>query len=101
MALASQSSVDFLKAYDQIPRDAYLALSEEARRRGVRVEGHVPIETGWRDTANLGVQRGFEHLHAMPTWTAKDADTLHGRWLGYHDRLQCNGGIDASHLLSS
>lgn len=87
VALAARSSADFLKLYDQIPRDAYFALIEEAERLNVRVEGHVPIAVSWQEAAERGVQRSAEHLHSMPIWTAHDVDALHQRWLVYHERL--------------
>lgn len=99
--LVAASRADFLKVYDQIPKDAYLALLDEARRTGVRVEGHVPIELGWTQVANLGVQRSFEHLHSLPVWTARDAGGLHARWLAYHAGLDYNAGINAAKRMES
>ena len=34
--------VDAIKVYDRLPRDAYFALVDEARRHGLRVVGHRP-----------------------------------------------------------
>lgn len=99
--LVAASRADFLKVYDQIPKDAYLALLDEARRAGVRVEGHVPIELGWQEAAGIGVQRSFEHLHSLPVWTARDASRLHARWLAYHHGLNYNTGITAAQRLET
>ena len=99
--LVAGSSADFLKLYDQVPREAYLALIEEAARLGVRVEGHVPIEVSWQEAASLGVQRSFEHLHSLPIWTTRSPDALHRRWMTYHARLDYTSGIDAAHRLES
>lgn len=101
VGLAARSSADFLKLYDQIPRDAYLALIDEAGRLGVRVEGHLPISVSWQEAAERGGQRSIEHLHSMPIWTARDSDALHRRWLAYHQELDYNGGIDAAHRQES
>ena len=35
---------DFLKVYNSVPRDAFLALAEEARADGIAFAGHVPEE---------------------------------------------------------
>jgi hypothetical protein len=94
--LVAASRADFLKVYDQIPKAAYLALLDEARRAGVRVEGHVPIELDWREAAAGGTQRSFEHLHSLMVWTARDPSTLHARWLAYHQDLSYNEGISGA-----
>ena len=35
-------SVDEIKVYDRVPRDAYFALADEARRQGMPIVGHRP-----------------------------------------------------------
>lgn len=94
--LVARSRADFLKVYDQIPADAYRALRDEARRLGVRVEGHVPIALDWVDASDGGTQRSFEHLHSLMVWSAGDATALHARWLAYHEGLGYNDGIGAA-----
>ena len=94
--LVARSRADFLKVYDQIPADAYRALRDEARRLGVRVEGHVPIALDWAEASAGGTQRSFEHLHSLMVWTARDAEALHARWLAYHEGLGYNDGIGAA-----
>ncbi len=39
----TRAGVDFVKVYDFLPRPAYLAIVDEAKRRRVPVAGHVPI----------------------------------------------------------
>ena len=59
--MLKQRGVDMIKTQSLIPKDAYLALADEAVRIGIPFEGHVPNAiTGMEAiTAN---QRSFEHL---------------------------------------
>ncbi|KFN45177.1 amidohydrolase family protein [Arenimonas metalli] len=94
--IVAASRADFLKVYDQVPKAAYLALRDEARRASVRIEGHVPIEMDWREVSEGGTQRSFEHLHSMMVWTARDPAALQARWLAYHQDLAYNEGISGA-----
>jgi imidazolonepropionase-like amidohydrolase len=51
--------VDEIKVYDRIPRDAYLALVDEARRHGLPVVGHRPHAVGAAEAA--AHQKSIEH----------------------------------------
>lgn len=53
--------VDFLKVHDALGRDAYFALSDVARRRGVPLVGHIPISITALEAVRAG-QRSIEHL---------------------------------------
>ncbi len=54
--------VDFVKVYEGIPLDAYLALAALAREAGLPLAGHVPAETvGLLDAVRAG-QRSIEHI---------------------------------------
>src|SRR5689334_22907562 len=53
--------VDMIKTQSLIPKDAYMALADEAARIGIPFEGHVPNAiTGMEAVA--ANQRSFEHL---------------------------------------
>jgi hypothetical protein len=54
---------DFIKVHDHLPRDAFFALADEARRRGIPVIGHVPLSVTMAEASNAG-QRSMEHLDA-------------------------------------
>lgn len=54
------AGVDFLKAYSTLPRDAYVALADAARDRGLPLAGHVPLAVGAEESSNLG-QVSLEH----------------------------------------
>ncbi|MDQ3668184.1 MAG: amidohydrolase family protein [Acidobacteriota bacterium] len=51
--------VEAIKVYDQIPREAYFALAEEARRLGVEVVGHRPHAVSAIEAA--AHQKSIEH----------------------------------------
>ena len=52
---------DFLKVYDRLTPEAYFALAAEAKKRGLRVEGHVPLSLAPADTIAAG-QTLIDHL---------------------------------------
>jgi len=68
-AAAGRAAVDslaalgahFIKVYTLLPRDAYLAVLERAKEKGLAVAGHVPAAIGVGEAAVRG-QRSIEHL---------------------------------------
>ncbi len=53
--------VDFIKIQSGVPRDAYFAIADEARKDGIIFEGHVPDAIRASEAIAAG-QRTFEHL---------------------------------------
>jgi hypothetical protein len=53
--------VNFIKVYSGVPRDAYFALSEEAKKQQIPFEGHVPLEISAKEASDSG-QKSIEHL---------------------------------------
>ena len=56
-----QRGVDFIKVYTLLPRDAYLALANEAKKQGIPFAGHVPHSVGAAEASDAG-QRSIDHL---------------------------------------
>lgn len=52
---------DFLKVYNNLPKDAYRALIRAARKKRVPVAGHIPFEVGLMEALKQK-QRSIEHL---------------------------------------
>jgi imidazolonepropionase-like amidohydrolase len=52
---------DFIKLQSLIPREAVLAIAEEARKQGIPYVGHVPDAVRASEASNAG-QKSFEHL---------------------------------------
>jgi len=55
------SGADFIKLQSLIPRDAVLAIAEEARKQEIPFEGHVPDSVRASEMSNAGMH-SFEHL---------------------------------------
>ncbi|MEX1993207.1 MAG: amidohydrolase family protein [Steroidobacteraceae bacterium] len=69
--------VDFIKTHNAIPRDAYFAALEQARRRGLRVASHLPKGVPAWEAADAGVgsiEHAAESLLASPIYAGHAAD---------------------------
>jgi imidazolonepropionase-like amidohydrolase len=55
---------DFIKVYNGLSRESYLAIVDEARRQHLDVVGHVPFAITAADAAEAG-QRSIEHLSGV------------------------------------
>ncbi len=56
---------DTLKVYNRLPRPTYFRLAEEARRRNMRLVGHLPKAVGLDEAVAAG-QLSFEHARLFP-----------------------------------
>jgi len=56
-----QGGADFIKLQSLIPRDAVLAIADEANKQNIPFEGHVPDSVRASEMSNAGM-RSFEHL---------------------------------------
>jgi imidazolonepropionase-like amidohydrolase len=63
-----QRGVDFIKVHDRTPRDAYLAIADEAKRLNLPLAGHVPRGVTF-DQAREAGQRSIEHLAGFRIYT--------------------------------
>ena len=61
VALLAARGADFLKVYNSLPREAYFAIAEESKRRGIPFAGHVPEAVSPAEASEAG-QRSQEHL---------------------------------------
>lgn len=55
-----QRGVDFIKIYEELPRDVYFAVADEAKRQKMIFVGHVPFEVKASDVVKSG-QKSIEH----------------------------------------
>ena len=60
-----KAGVDFIKVQSPVPRDAYFAIAEEAKRQGLPFVGHVPELISAVEASDAG-QRSMEH--SMGIW---------------------------------
>jgi len=65
--------VDFIKVQSGVPRDAYFAIADEAKKVGVPFEGHVPDRIRAAEAVAAG-QRTFEHLIGIFEASSPDED---------------------------
>jgi hypothetical protein len=59
--LLHQRDVDFIKPYNQLSREAYFALAEEANRLGLPFAGETPVAVRASEASDTG-QASTEHL---------------------------------------
>ena len=56
-----EMGADFVKVYSMVPRDAYLAIADEAKRQHMVFAGHVPEFVSAAEASDAG-QKSIEHL---------------------------------------
>ena len=71
-----QGGADFVKVYSFLPRDAYFAIADEAKKQGIAFEGHVPISVSVEEASEAG-QKSIEHLTGiLPACSSREAELL-------------------------
>ncbi len=56
-----KEGADFVKVYSLLPREAYFAIADEAKKQGLPFAGHVPFSVSVAEASDAG-QRSIEHL---------------------------------------
>jgi amidohydrolase family protein len=56
----SEAGYGFIKIYSLVREPVYLAIADECKKKGIALEGHLPIEVGLEEAVDAG-QRSFEH----------------------------------------
>jgi hypothetical protein len=59
-----ESRMDFVKVYDDVPREAYFAIAAESKRKHIPFAGHVPSSITSLEASNAG-QASIEHLGTL------------------------------------
>jgi imidazolonepropionase-like amidohydrolase len=83
----SDAGYAFIKIYSLIREPVYLAIADECKKKGIALEGHLPIEIGFEEALDAG-QRSFEHNFninryltgkeaALVQWSHHYIDTVH------------------------
>ena len=69
---------DFVKIYDsKISGDAYLEIIRQAKKRGMKVTGHMPFTVELKEAASLGMD-GSEHLYYVFKACSSKEDSITG-----------------------
>lgn len=82
----ADGGADFIKVYDRLTPEAYFAILERAKQRGIAVDGHVPFLIRPEDAATAG-QRTFEHTTGINLGCAAGADALRNDYVRYLERV--------------
>lgn len=56
-----QQKADFIKVYNMLAKDIYVAVAEEAKKNNIPFAGHTPFSVTAAEASDLG-QRSIEHL---------------------------------------
>ncbi|HEX5705361.1 MAG TPA: amidohydrolase family protein [Pyrinomonadaceae bacterium] len=64
VASVKDAGADFIKVYSLVPRPAYFALADEAKKRGIPFAGHVPISVTASEASDAG-QKSIEHMEGI------------------------------------
>jgi imidazolonepropionase-like amidohydrolase len=75
----------FIKIYNLLPRDAYFAVLEQARRRSLAVAGHIPFTVRAEEAAEAG-QRSVEHLDGLDFACSTHEDSIRAAFLARPSR---------------
>src|SRR5579884_2833657 len=67
---------DFVKVYTKLPREAYLAIVDEAKKQGLPLAGHLPESVSAAEASDLG-QKSIEHLTGVVLACSDKDDELH------------------------
>ncbi|HEU4539433.1 MAG TPA: amidohydrolase family protein, partial [Polyangiaceae bacterium] len=60
----AERGVDFVKVHNRVPREAFFALADEAKRLGLRVAGHLPRGVSAEEAVAAG-QHSVEHTESL------------------------------------
>ncbi|HXB96255.1 MAG TPA: amidohydrolase family protein [Puia sp.] len=72
----ADAGYDFIKVYSLVREPVYLAMADECKKKGIYLEGHLPIEIGVDQALDAG-QRSFEHNFGINRWlTGKEAESI-------------------------
>ena len=79
MEQLASNGADLIKVYENVSREAYFAIMDEARRRKIPVDGHVPFRITPEEAAAAG-QRTVEHPEALAAGCSTGADAERERF---------------------
>jgi imidazolonepropionase-like amidohydrolase len=85
---------DFVKVYNRLPREAYFALLDEARSRGLAVAGHVPLTLSAAEASDAG-QKSIEHLTGILLAASSQEDQLRQQSVSALTGGEAGRGIDS------
>ena len=73
--LLASKNVDFLKAYEMLSPEQFIAITKIAKEKGLKVTGHVPLSMDVISASNAGLN-SMEHMRNLEISCASNADEL-------------------------
>src|SRR5579862_8295079 len=74
--MSKRRGADFVKEYEFLPRDLYLAIADECKNQQMPFAGHVPLSVTAEEASNAG-QLSMEHLIGiLPACSSAEADLM-------------------------
>jgi imidazolonepropionase-like amidohydrolase len=70
-----ERGADFIKVYSRLSRNAYFAIADEANKRGIPFEGHVPESVTAAEASDAG-QKSIEHLTRVADSCSKEEKAI-------------------------
>lgn len=88
-----QRGVDFIKIYEELPRDVFFAVADEAKKQNMDFAGHVPFEVKASEVVQAG-QKSIEHCcdDNIMLECSKIEDELRQKWLNAIENETFNFG---------
>ncbi len=72
---SKQDGADFIKVYSLLPRAAYFAIADEAKKQGIPFAGHVPETVKALEASDAG-QKSIEHLTGVLLACSRDEEAI-------------------------
>lgn len=91
-----QRGADFIKLQSLIPREAVFAIADEAKKKGISFEGHVPDAIRASEMSEAGM-KSFEHLIGIFEGSSPGEDEFlkggktEGKFLATYDAARADG----------
>jgi imidazolonepropionase-like amidohydrolase len=83
VARRAAMGLSYIKVYNGLSHEAYFAIADECRKRGLQMVGHIPDRVSAREVARAG-QASVEHLDGiLLACSRKEAEA---RWMVQHNR---------------
>jgi len=71
----AENKVDFIKVYEMLSPDSFMAIMDRAKFHNLPVDGHVPLSVSVTEASNAGL-RSMEHLRNLQLSCSSESETL-------------------------
>ena len=76
---AKKEGADSVKIGNSVPRDAYFAIADEAKKQGISFVGHVPFSVSLAEASDAG-QQSIEHDFALLACSSEAEEEVRKKW---------------------